>query len=53
MLMISVPFFVYLEWGERYLTGENLKIVWAEFSTLSWAVLLKSDISVLPKNSHF
>ncbi len=22
-------------WGARYLTGENLKIVWAEFSTLT------------------
>jgi hypothetical protein len=24
--------------GARYLTGENLKVVWAEFSTLSLAV---------------
>jgi hypothetical protein len=22
-------------WGERYLMGENLKVVWAKFSTLS------------------
>jgi hypothetical protein len=24
-----------LDWGARKLTGENLKLVWAEFSTLS------------------
>jgi hypothetical protein len=24
----------------RYLTGEDLKVVWAEFSALSWAVLI-------------
>jgi hypothetical protein len=24
--------------GARKLTGENLKLVWAEFSTISWAV---------------
>ncbi len=24
-----------LSWGARYLTGENLKVVWAEFPTLS------------------
>jgi hypothetical protein len=26
--------------GARKLTGENLKLVWAEFSTLSKAVLM-------------
>jgi hypothetical protein len=26
--------------GAQKLTGENLKLVWAEFSTLSWAVLI-------------
>ncbi len=26
-------------WGARKLTGENLKVVWAEFSTLSQAIL--------------
>ncbi len=29
-----------LQWGERSLTGENLDVVWAKFSTLIWAVLL-------------
>ncbi len=29
-----------LKWGAQYLTWENLKDVWVEFSTLSWAVLL-------------
>ncbi len=28
--------------GARKLTGENLKLVWAEFSTLSQAVLMMS-----------
>ncbi len=32
------------EWGVRQLTGEYLEVVWAEFSTLSWAVLL-----IIPK----
>ncbi len=26
--------------GAQNLTGGNLKVVWAEFSTLSWAVLI-------------
>jgi hypothetical protein len=26
-------------WGARKLTGENLRVVWAQFSTLSLAVL--------------
>ncbi len=34
-----------LEWGARYLAGENLKVVWAEFSTLSLAVLLDRNTS--------
>ncbi len=29
-----------INWGARYLKGENLEVVWAEFSTLSWAVFL-------------
>jgi hypothetical protein len=33
--------------GVRYLTGENLKVVRAEFSTLSWSVLLHSNICAL------
>jgi hypothetical protein len=28
--------------GARYLTGENLQVVWAEFSTLSWPVYVMS-----------
>jgi hypothetical protein len=35
--MLSV---VMLSRGARQLKGENLKVVWAEFSTLSWAILL-------------
>ncbi len=31
--------------GARELTGENLKDVWAEFSTLSYAVLVKNVIA--------
>jgi hypothetical protein len=27
--------FVSTKWGARKLTGENLKLVWAEFSTIS------------------
>jgi hypothetical protein len=30
----------------RYLSGDKLKVVWAEFSTLSWTVLLNSNMSV-------
>ncbi len=29
-------------WGAQKLTGDNLKVVWAEFSTLSLAVLITS-----------
>ncbi len=28
--------------GARYLTGENLEVVWAEFSALSYVVLFHS-----------
>ncbi len=28
------------------LPGVNLKVVWAEFSTLSWGILLSSNMSV-------
>ncbi len=31
--------------------GENLKVVWAEFSTLSWAVLLCVQLHSLYKHS--
>ncbi len=31
--------------GALYLSGENLKVVWGKFSTLSWAVLLPINIS--------
>ncbi len=36
-----------LERGVLYSTGENLIVVWAVFSTLSWTVLLLINISVL------
>jgi hypothetical protein len=35
------------------LTGENLKVVLAKFSTLSWAVLLHNNINVPQAHSHF
>jgi hypothetical protein len=31
--------------GARYLTRENLKVVWAGFSTLNYAVLLNRNMS--------
>jgi hypothetical protein len=37
----------------RYRTGENLEVVWAEFLTLSWGVLLDNAINVLNANGHF
>ncbi len=33
--------------------GENLKVVWADFSTLSQAVLLKRNMSKYNTHSHF
>jgi hypothetical protein len=39
--------------GGRYLTGENLKVVWAEFSTLSQAVCLNRHTSIQHKHSYF
>jgi hypothetical protein len=29
--VVDPSFFVISEWGARYLTGENLEVVWAEF----------------------
>jgi hypothetical protein len=40
MLSFAMLSFVMLSRGAPKLMGENLKVVWAEFSTLSWAVLL-------------
>jgi hypothetical protein len=34
-----------LRGGVLTLTGDNLKVVWAEFSTLSWAVFVLNEIA--------
>ncbi len=34
--------------NQRILTGENLEVVWANFSTLSWAVLFQRNVSAWP-----
>ncbi len=34
------------KWGAEKLTGENLKVVWAEFSTLSLVVFIMNVISL-------
>ncbi len=39
--------------GARYLTGDNLKVVWVEFSTISKAVLLNRNMSRQHKHGHF
>jgi hypothetical protein len=39
--------------GARYLTGENLEVVWAEFSTLSCAVLFQINLNAWHTHSHF
>ncbi len=39
--------------GEQYLMGGNLKIVWAEFSALSRAVLLNNKYNARHANGHF
>ncbi len=39
--------------GARYLTGDNLEVVWAEFSTLSLAVLLQRNVTVWQAHGHF
>jgi hypothetical protein len=36
----------------RYLTVKNLKDVWAEFSTLGWAVLLYNNVNVHHAHNH-
>ncbi len=40
-------------WGARYLTGENLKAVRTEFSTLSLAVLLQNEVNARHAHGHF
>ncbi len=39
-LNFAVHTAITLHWGARKLMGENLKLVWAEFSTISLAVLM-------------
>jgi hypothetical protein len=36
-------------WGARYLTGENLEVVWVEFSSLGSAVLLLLHIKCIAR----
>jgi hypothetical protein len=39
--------------GARYLMGENLKVVWAEFSALSLAILLYCTTSARQTYNRF
>jgi hypothetical protein len=39
--------------GEQNLMGENMKSVWAEFSTSSWLVLHNNKENVQHANGHF
>jgi hypothetical protein len=39
-------------WGTGYLTRENLEVVLAEFSTLSWTGLFQSNVTEWQANSH-
>jgi hypothetical protein len=41
------------EQGARYPTVEDPEVVLAEFSTLSWAVLVNNTIIVQHANDHF
>jgi hypothetical protein len=43
----------YPPWVEQYLIGENLKVVGAEFSTLSWAIFLCYKIYAQHAYGHF
>jgi hypothetical protein len=38
--------------GAQYLTGENLEVVWTKFSTLSWTVLIQSNVTAWHAQSH-
>jgi hypothetical protein len=42
-----------IERGVKYLTGDNLKVVWAKFSMLSYAVLPNSSKCAWHTFSHF
>jgi hypothetical protein len=42
-----------INWGAWHLMAENLQAVWAEFSTLSWSVLLQCNITAWLAHSHF
>jgi hypothetical protein len=39
--------------GVRYLTGDNVEVVWAEFSTVSLAVLQMTPKMPQHANGHF
>ncbi len=41
------------EQGAQYLTGDNLKVVLAKFSTLSLAVLQDNTLNAQHANGHF
>ncbi len=33
------------DWGVRKRTGDGLKVIWAEFSTISWVVFVTSGFA--------
>ncbi len=39
--------------GGWHLTGEKIKVLWVEFPTLSWAVLVDTTIHAQHANGHF
>jgi hypothetical protein len=43
----------FTERGAQYLQGENLEVVWAEFSTLRLTVLFQNNITEWHVNSLF
>ena len=43
----------YVRLGSAISDRDNLEVVWAEFSTLSLAVILDSTINVQRANGHF
>jgi hypothetical protein len=43
---------MHLFWGAQKLTGENLKLAWAEFSTLSKSVLMMSVYFFTRMHAH-
>jgi hypothetical protein len=53
LVFVRTLAYIWVIWGVRYRMGDNLKVNWVKFVTLSHAVLLNSGMSAWHIHDHF